>query len=380
METGILHQAELTVLSEFARVCKEHNLKWFAIFGTLLGAVRHGGFIPHDDDIDVAMPRGDYDFLRNNTYLFKEPFFLQTPQNDPASCVKFLKLRNSNTAAIPKNFPEILTKGGNMGICMDIIPLDNMPPVKEVCQLRMAITSTYNQMKHSAALMENEGEEVPEFKLFECIAKGGVATAYAELANQYEYLCSGCKESEFYFMPVLQRTQTRFRKQWFEKILEMNFENIKIPVPNEHERILNVCYPYGADTDDIEEGDSEKKHFVIVDTGKSYLEYVKPYADMLKNSSDKEFLVFGAGDSLRIWLERYGLKSQTRFIFDNDPLKWGTEVYGLPIKNPAELPGFIKENTRVLIASIYHKKIAEQLRKMGVENFYIFIDGWRYER
>jgi len=99
---------------------------------------------------------------------------------------------------------------------------------------------------------------------------------------------------------------------------------------------------------------------------------------MLKNSKDKKFLVFGAGDSLRIWLERYGLKSQTEFIFDNDPLKWGTEAYDLPIRNPAELPKLIKENTRVLIASIYHKKIAEQLRKMGIEDFYIFIDGWKY--
>jgi len=236
-----LHQAELAILSEYARVCKERNLKWFAIFGTLLGAVRHGGFIPHDDDIDVAMPRSDYDFLRNNPQLFKEPLFLQTPQNDSAAYVKFLKLRNSNTAAIPEKFPEILTKGGNMGICIDIMPLDNMPPIKEAYQLQAVITNTHYQMKHSAALMENEGEEVPEFKLFECIARGGIASAYAELAKQYECLCSRCKESEFYFIPALQGARIRFRKQWFDKTLEMDFENIKIPVPSEHERILNIC-------------------------------------------------------------------------------------------------------------------------------------------
>jgi len=373
-----LQCAELAVLSEFARVCKEHNLKWFAMFGTLLGAVRHKGFIPHDDDIDIAMPRHDYDFLRNNTHLFKEPFFLQTPQNDPAASVKFLKLRNSNTTAIPENFPQILTKGGNMGVCIDIIPLDNMPPAKDAWQLQRVITKTYYQMKFSAALMENEGEEVPEFKLFICIANGGIANAYAQLAKQYEYLCSKCKESDFYFMPTLQGRIVKFRKQWFEKTLDLDFENIKIPVPSEYERILNICYPYGADIEDLEEDEKEKKHFAITDTEKPYADYIKPYTDMLKNSGDKDFFVFGAGDSLRIWLERYGLKSQTKFIFDNDPLKWGMNIYDLPIKKPAELPKLIKENTRVLIASIYHEKISEQLRKMGIEDFYIFIDGWKY--
>lgn len=247
-----LQQAELKVLGEFAKVCKEHNLKWFAIFGTLLGAVRHKGFVPHDDDIDVAMPRPDYDFLRNNQQLFKEPFFLQTPQNDPAASKKFMKLRNSNTTAIPEDFPEILTKGGNMGICIDIIPLDNMPPAKEAWQLQRVVASTYEQMKYSAALMENIGEEVPEFKLFWCIERGGIANAYAQLAEQYECLCSKCKESEFYFMPVLLGSFIKFRKQWFEKTLEFDFVNVKIPVPCEYEHVLNACYPYGTDIEDLE--------------------------------------------------------------------------------------------------------------------------------
>ena len=374
-----LQLAELKILSEFANVCKFHNLSWFAIFGTLLGAVRHKGFVPHDDDIDVAMPRCDYDFLRNNPHIFKEPLFLQTPQNDPAASTRFLKLRNSNTTGIPEKFPEIFTKGGNMGLCIDIIPLDNMPPAKEILQLQRAIINTHNQMKFSAALMENCDEEIPEFKLFQCIEGGGIANAYPQLAEQYEYLCSKCKESEFYFMPVLQGARLRFRKQWFEETLEFDFENIKVPVPSEYERILNICYPYGIGIEDLEDEDKEKKHFAITDTEKSYTHYVKPYTDMLINSNDKEFLVFGAGDSLRIWLERYGLKNQTKFIFDNDPLKWGTKIYDLPIKNPAELPKLLKGNTRLLIASIYHEKISEQLQKMGIEDFYIFIDGWKYE-
>ena len=58
-----IQQTELSILKDFAAVCEEHGLTWFAIGGTTIGAVRHDGFIPWDDDIDVAMPREDYEKL-----------------------------------------------------------------------------------------------------------------------------------------------------------------------------------------------------------------------------------------------------------------------------------------------------------------------------
>ena len=57
--------AQIEVLEEFEKMCKENNIRYFAAYGTLLGAVRHGGFIPWDDDIDIWMLREDYE-IKNN--------------------------------------------------------------------------------------------------------------------------------------------------------------------------------------------------------------------------------------------------------------------------------------------------------------------------
>ena len=79
-----LQMAELEILKEFVRLCEAHGLQYYLVGGTLLGAVRHKGFIPWDDDIDVAMPRGDYDRFAQIAPKELDPrYFYQCPDTDP---------------------------------------------------------------------------------------------------------------------------------------------------------------------------------------------------------------------------------------------------------------------------------------------------------
>ncbi len=72
------------ILDEFVRICDENNLTYFLVYGTLLGAVRHKGFIPWDDDIDVAMPRADYNKLIEIYKSKNDPdYYLITNENSP---------------------------------------------------------------------------------------------------------------------------------------------------------------------------------------------------------------------------------------------------------------------------------------------------------
>lgn len=94
-----LKKVELNLLTEFDKICKKHSIKYSLTFGTLLGAVRHKGFIPWDDDIDVMMTREDYNkFLKVANELPKNLFF----QNNKTDCFKFdifmaAKIRDNNS-------------------------------------------------------------------------------------------------------------------------------------------------------------------------------------------------------------------------------------------------------------------------------------------
>ena len=118
---------ELDLLTEFDRVCKKNNIKYCADGGTLLGAVRHKGFIPWDDDIDLAMLRSEYEKLCEVAPKeFKEPYFFQTDKTDIDYARGHAQLRNSRTTGILKSEMGTGCKF-NQGIFIDIFPFDAVP-------------------------------------------------------------------------------------------------------------------------------------------------------------------------------------------------------------------------------------------------------------
>ena len=119
-----LQQRQLNLLKEFIKVCEKHNLKWFLIGGSTLGAIRHKGFIPWDDDIDLGMPREDYDKFMELQYEFEgTPYFIQNFKSDPCYIYNYGKLRDSSTTFI-ENFYKYHRI--NHGIWLDIFPIDGI--------------------------------------------------------------------------------------------------------------------------------------------------------------------------------------------------------------------------------------------------------------
>lgn len=120
-----LQKKELIILKEFKTLCENNNLTYFIAYGTLLGAVRHNGFIPWDDDIDVCMPFKDYiRFEEICETQLNNNFFLQTRYTQPEAGLTYNKLRLNNTTLIIDHLSD---RDIHHGINIDIYPLYNVP-------------------------------------------------------------------------------------------------------------------------------------------------------------------------------------------------------------------------------------------------------------
>lgn len=117
-----LQTCELEILKVFASFCEEHDLEWFIDSGTVLGALRHGGFIPWDDDIDVGMLREDYDrFLELASRSFVDGYSVHTPQNTKGLAGMFAKVYKDGTLFETEETREADLR---QGIFIDIFPYD----------------------------------------------------------------------------------------------------------------------------------------------------------------------------------------------------------------------------------------------------------------
>ena len=117
-----MRQVQLKILNAFVDVCEKNNLNYFLIAGTLLGAVRHKGFIPWDDDIDVGMPRADYDkFAEIANQELPSTMFYQSIETEPEYRYFFSKIRYNNS-----KFTENHSKHLNInhGVYIDVFPID----------------------------------------------------------------------------------------------------------------------------------------------------------------------------------------------------------------------------------------------------------------
>ncbi len=107
------------------RICKELELTYYLVCGSALGAAKYKGFIPWDDDIDVALPRGDYEiFCQKAQSMLPTHLFLQNHRTDPYYPLIFSKIRNSNTTFIEKSYAGTNI---NHGVYIDVFPLDGYP-------------------------------------------------------------------------------------------------------------------------------------------------------------------------------------------------------------------------------------------------------------
>lgn len=265
-------QIELDLLNKLTEVCNKYNLKFYADAGTLLGAVRHKGFIPWDDDIDVAMLREDYDkLIAVADQEFQDPYFLQSGYNEKGYARGHAQLRNSHTTAILESEKESNCKF-NQGIFMDIFVLDAVPDnitelekeKKKIENLNRIIFNKMNRNKKITSVKDFVKKIIFSFfSLEKAFRKKEKILKSVDLNN-----VSNIAPLGFIF-----ETQKRIRdKHLYDETVLLDFENTKIPAPKEYDLYLQNRYGKDYMTP---KNVSTTHGGVIFDTKKSYKEYLK---------------------------------------------------------------------------------------------------------
>ena len=135
-----LHQTELEILDDFVEVCEKYHLTYFFTGGTMLGAIRHHGFIPWDDDIDIGMPRKDYDeFIKIGQEALGDKYFLDSFETNKDFYLPFAKIKMNGTI-----FDESVSTNveHHKGIFIDIFAFDNVKDLKKIRLVKVLIIKT----------------------------------------------------------------------------------------------------------------------------------------------------------------------------------------------------------------------------------------------
>ena len=182
---GKLSKMQITLLhmfDAFHSLCEDNRLTYYALGGTMLGAVRHGGFIPWDDDIDVGMPRDDYNKIRKlmGDSTFEKVYVLETPESgDSNYCFPYSKFYDTSTTLIENSRQQLIR-----GVFIDVFPLEGTAnteaeaerrykKIKNMTDLltlrKLVVSSSRSSIKNSIIRMANIiPESILNTKRFSC--------------------------------------------------------------------------------------------------------------------------------------------------------------------------------------------------------------------
>lgn len=267
----------LDMLIQVDRICRKYGLKYFMAFGSLLGIIRHNGFIPWDDDLDICMPREDYEqFIVIAQKELSPPYFLQIPGKDNDYFFSYTKIRNSNTTCIsfPFRYCEF-----NQGIGMDIFVLDNchLHIVEEnfVKVKQLVLENSANMRRSNPHPSPADVERIQQFE---------GRNPYEVLAELNDIYKRANKENSDYCMPsglcVYSPQKLIYKYDNVLDLIDTDFYGYKFLAPKDAESVLTITYGDFMIFPEIEErGKWHNAEFFNPD---------KPYKEFLIELKEKE--------------------------------------------------------------------------------------------
>ena len=279
MKVEDIQKKILEIFIEFKKICKKYNLRYYAIGGTCIGAIRHKGFIPWDDDMDVAMPLDDYiEFRKVAPTELKEPFELLDYLNKSQEhkLVSFMKLQNKNTTfieSVEKNYPSRYK-----GIFIDIMPIIGISKnriANRMFQNRLQLYFYLNKIRNTNYSERTTRKGKIIWKIFHVFVKNKNKEYYYEKMEKLYKKYTFSENNDVFFawrIPLTKPYSNTFNYKWFQSTIELPFENTTICVPSGYEEYLTKDFGNYMKLPPKEKQVSNHRN-TIIDLNKPFREY-----------------------------------------------------------------------------------------------------------
>lgn len=237
-----LQSLELNILHELHKYCEKHGIRYYLYAGTLLGAVRHMGFIPWDDDIDICMPRPDYEKLYE--LVKKEPVAdyleLRSVRDNEHFNAPFFKLVDIRT----DGHEDYLREDINNGVWVDIFPMDGVPAddeqrnallddLKKTQKTLEKVVRPYHWCANPLKL----AKRAVLYCLYHSKDYRAMANEVDNKAKAYDY-----DTSDLVCVSVFDGWKRLFKKEWYDKAVLSKFEQYEFYIPEDFDDILMYMY------------------------------------------------------------------------------------------------------------------------------------------
>lgn len=262
----------IKTMSEFIKVCNQNGIEYVGAYGTVLGAIRHKGLIPWDDDIDVFMIRENYEkFLRLKKSLVGSGYEI-VDLDDKGYYLPFAKFCDANTTIWEvENLPFIF------GVFIDVFPLDFVEEQDEACaKLHCDYKALFDKYTHS--LKTFHAKDLLSLRGLKSFLKSRyyrMTVNRDSLRNLENQMKVKRGPYRMYYRSMDKYSRSKFDATWFDECVEVPYENITIRIPKNYDAFLTHCYGNYMELPPVEKRVTQHYHYFVDLNNRLSIEEIK---------------------------------------------------------------------------------------------------------